>query len=83
MKKIITLEQVEATGYTDVKADGVEEGDKIGDFRVVGIQEVDCDHPKARWSMSGKITEGDPVVKATCQVCGESGSLDIPKGDIL
>jgi len=82
MKKIVTLEQVTDTGFPGIKAEEVEEGEKVGDFRVADVQEVECDHPKVKCSMGDQVPEGDPTVKATCQVCGESEEVNILRSDV-
>lgn len=83
-KAIITLEQIASRGMDDIQYRTVEEGDVYGDFKVVDISSVKCDHPDVRWSIPDHTDGEVPEVEGTCVVCGEEfyGDIEITHGEL-
>lgn len=72
LKKLV-LEQVEESTEQDTEKvlNNLEEGDYYKGFRVESLEEVECDHPRRRYSFSEQRSDTLPEVHGKCTVCGD------------
>ncbi len=84
-KKVIQMEQVASSSYVHEGPDSdVGEGDRIGNFEVTQIEEVECDHPKITWHLNENTTGNElPTVHGRCNVCDREIPLSVGFDDSL
>ena len=73
-KKKVVMEQDKTESYGGPSASEVEEGDSVGDFEVVGVETVRCEHDNVVWKLEEKGTNDlkeVPTVVGECLACGE------------
>lgn len=72
-QRTITLKQIESAEHRTQaeRLNGLEEGDTFGGFKVINIEEQECEHPKRQWSLDKKRSESTPEVTGRCMICGQ------------
>ncbi len=70
-KKEIALEQISEHNHTPREFSAKEVGDEVGNYRVVDVSEVRCDHPEYRYHLTSGKPRDERTVKRTCKICGE------------
>lgn len=78
-KKVVTLVQTSShhVGKDNI-GEAVEEGETYGNFEVVDVNEVGCNHPKVMWQLDETLTDLElPTVGGTCKVCGERIPVEV------
>lgn len=78
-QRIIKLEQYRESynSPTSPNLNEVEEGDEVGGYRVISVEEQECPHPSMRWSVDEQTSEEPPTVTGTCRTCGEEKKYDL------
>jgi len=77
-QKVIELVQVESATRRP-KLHNLEEGDKIGNYKVVNVSEKKCEHMKRRWEFNRQISEDPPKAQSTCLLCGDEKEYVVSK----
>ena len=77
-KRKLKLEQVR-DGYNRIDEElyKAEVGDKVGNYKVVEVEKVECDHPKRNWHLDNQHSEHIPIIMGTCTVCGDTREIDV------